>query len=706
MADAKTTIIPFKNKGWVQKIDSASLDEGQYALLQNVQSFQEGTMSSRNGSKRLTSSSPGYLSTGIHSLAKLRLNSSSTWRYFGYGLDLYRSTAISGYSTIPPGNSLAAMSFSTIAAGVSAVSGDRISGVQYDSGPSGAPVLYVAGTARMVKDDGVTASCSTPRWGVMPRDQAVVAAITSRAITAISNAVEAVVASVGHGMADQATVNIYGATGGWVAINTAWTMTLIDDDSFSVPINSTGFGALSGTVTFTSVSGSDAAGGAAMLVPYSYCATARDPVTGAEGNPSPLMIDYNQITAVGLAGVTLTIGGIDSDHGRISTTAGDKSIAIYRAGGTLDDGLYRLLNYVTNPGSGGTVTYVDTAQDIDIIYSRIMEFDNDPPVPSTLKVPLVSPINYSDSTMHHGAVNNIVIAAADLPPGITDLRTVITPGSIVRITGRSWWPAQSAESLTETAVVRTVTSDRSFDVYTQQQFYDGPAHNVPITVEITTACAHGANIAATAFENVFVAGDPVNPHILYKCKNGRAEAFPLLNMVSGAVQQLRVGSPSNPIRGITEYNGELVCLNAANIFVVGFAANGQDMTKPTATPATHGVVGTAAWVKADNQIWYVGPDGLYSWRGGQETLRSMAVDFMFRVGTIDSVPPIDMTHPEKIVCGYHQNTVFIAFQDTGGFQRRMRYETLFDRWHYDIVRDNPGETADDSAVTAMATEAS
>lgn len=707
MADAKTTIVTFKNRGWVQKLDPASLDEGQYALLQNVQSFQEGTMSSRNGSKRLTAASPAGVSSTvfINSLAKLRIDSSATYRYFGHNTNLYRS-GVSGYDTaISPGNSLAALTFSTIATGVSAAAGDRIAGVQYDSGPSGAPVVYFAGSAKMLKDDGVIAAGSTPRWGIMPMDQAVVAAITGGiVVTAISNATEAAVTRAGHGLADGATVSIYGATGtGWVAINTAWTITWIDANNFSIPFDSTTFGAVGGTVTFTSVSGAEAAGGASMLVPYSYCATARDPVTGAEGNPSPLMIDYNQITAVGLAGVTLTIGGIDYDHGRISTTAGDKSIAIYRAGGTLDDGLYRLLGYVTNPGSGGTVAYVDTAQDIDIVYSRIMELDNDPPVPSALKIPLVAPINYGSSSLYHGGVSTFHIDSGDMPTGITDLRTVITPGSIVRITGREWWPAQGAENVTESAVIRAVTTANEFTAYTQQQFYDGAAHNVPITVEVTTACAHGANIACVAFENVFVAGDSANPHVLYKCKNGRAEAFPLLNMISGSVQQLRVGSPSNPIRGITEFNGELVCLNAANIFVVGFAANGQDMRKATATPATHGVVGQAAWVKADNQIWYVGADGLYSWRGGQETLRSMAVDFMFRGLTVGGIAPIDMTNPEKIILGCHQNTVFVSFQDTGGNPRRMRYETLFDRWCYDIVDDFglPGSTA---WTTAMLTE--
>jgi hypothetical protein len=699
MADAQTKIFPFSNKGWVQKLDPAQLGDGQYQLLQNAQSFQEGTISSRNGSKRLTAASPASVSSTvfINSLAKLRVDSTHTYRYFGHNTNLYRS-GNSGYSTIAPGNFLDTLTFVTIAAGLCSSASDRIAGIQYDSGPSGIPVAYFGGSAAMKMDDGTRAAPAL-RWGIMPLDQAVVATavIASLGISGISiDTAAEVTTAAPHGLSTGTMVTISGAVGtGWTDVNATWQISVTGASTFTIPIDSSGFGALSGTIVYTT-------GGSDLLVPYSYCATARDPVTGSEGNPSPLMIDALQITQVGASGVSLAIGGIDSDNGRISTTSGDKSIAVYRAGGTLDDGLYRKIGYTTNPGSGSTVTYVDTAQDIDIVNGDILEFDNDPPVPSALKIPLVSPINYSSSTLHHGAVSTFHIDTADMPTGITDLRTVLTPGSIVRITGIQWWPGPpSVENITESAIIRSVTTANEFTAYTQQQFWDGGT-SVPITVEVTTACAHGANIGCSAFENIFLAGDDANPSVLYKCKNGRPESWPLLNMTSGSVQQLRVGSPSNPIRGITEFNGELVCLNAANIFVVGFAANGKDMRQASATPATHGVVGKEAWVKADNQIWYVGADGLYSWRGGQETLRSLAVEFMFRGLTVNGIAPINMTKPEKIIVGYHQNIVFISFEDTSGKPHRMRYETLFDRWNYDIVDDFG--TASTVGATAMLTE--
>lgn len=78
-------------------------------------------------------------------------------------------------------------------------------------------------------------------------------AATSVAISGVTKAAAAVVTSAGHGFAisSRPTVTITGATGtGWTGINAAWTATVIDVDTFSIPIDSTGFGVLAGTVVF------------------------------------------------------------------------------------------------------------------------------------------------------------------------------------------------------------------------------------------------------------------------------------------------------------------------------------------------------------------------------------------------------------------------------------------------------------------------
>jgi hypothetical protein len=74
------------------------------------------------------------------------------------------------------------------------------------------------------------------------------------AISAVSKANPAVVTSTGHGfnVSSLPKVTISGATGtGWTGINATWTATIIDANTFSIPIDSTGFGTLAGSVIFT-----------------------------------------------------------------------------------------------------------------------------------------------------------------------------------------------------------------------------------------------------------------------------------------------------------------------------------------------------------------------------------------------------------------------------------------------------------------------
>lgn len=74
-------------------------------------------------------------------------------------------------------------------------------------------------------------------------------------ISAISKANPAVVTSTGHTfqLGTRPIVTISGATGtGWTGVNATWTATLIDANTFSIPIDTTGAtGTVGGTITFT-----------------------------------------------------------------------------------------------------------------------------------------------------------------------------------------------------------------------------------------------------------------------------------------------------------------------------------------------------------------------------------------------------------------------------------------------------------------------
>lgn len=74
-------------------------------------------------------------------------------------------------------------------------------------------------------------------------------------ISAASNANPVSLTSTGHGFNTNSRprITISGATGNWTPINGAFTATITGANTFTIPVDSTTFGALAGTVVFTTV---------------------------------------------------------------------------------------------------------------------------------------------------------------------------------------------------------------------------------------------------------------------------------------------------------------------------------------------------------------------------------------------------------------------------------------------------------------------
>lgn len=68
-----------------------------------------------------------------------------------------------------------------------------------------------------------------------------------------------------HNMADNITLTFAGATGSWTSLNTNYIETKVDATHFSIPLNSTGFGALTGSTTATVVQSNFAANFVAFM---------------------------------------------------------------------------------------------------------------------------------------------------------------------------------------------------------------------------------------------------------------------------------------------------------------------------------------------------------------------------------------------------------------------------------------------------------
>jgi len=71
------------------------------------------------------------------------------------------------------------------------------------------------------------------------------------AITAATNATAAQMTRANHGLSTGAIVVISGFAGGWTTANTSWPVTVDGPDTFTIPLDSTAFGALAGTPVYT-----------------------------------------------------------------------------------------------------------------------------------------------------------------------------------------------------------------------------------------------------------------------------------------------------------------------------------------------------------------------------------------------------------------------------------------------------------------------
>lgn len=71
--------------------------------------------------------------------------------------------------------------------------------------------------------------------------------VTASAITAASNAAAASLTSTAHGLQTGNSVTISGATGSWTPINDTFSVTRTGADTFTIPVDSTTFGALTGS---------------------------------------------------------------------------------------------------------------------------------------------------------------------------------------------------------------------------------------------------------------------------------------------------------------------------------------------------------------------------------------------------------------------------------------------------------------------------
>lgn len=133
-----------QSRGVVARTSDDTVPEGGYLNLNNVEELEENTLISRLGSTIVnkTGTTANPLPGPVHSLGRLvSATENQAWRYAGAGTALFRRTGDT------PGP------YTQIAAGLS---GNQWSSISYRPNISSFPYLYLADSARMLKDNGAT----------------------------------------------------------------------------------------------------------------------------------------------------------------------------------------------------------------------------------------------------------------------------------------------------------------------------------------------------------------------------------------------------------------------------------------------------------------------------------------------------------------------------------------------------------------------
>ena len=740
----------FGNMGMVTKVDPAQLQEGMFQQLNNVVSLQEGALVTRNGFSRINSTpmvdTLGNPLNFIHVMGRLATGAvaANNYRYLGYGQSIARVPSIVNPTAGYPIANLGTNEF-----------GAFWSMTPYRKTSSGLPYGYFATPTLMLKDvlTDTPAGNLQPliKWGidrpVFPARAVLGAALPTTTSTGSCNTQLYTVINISG-----SPFNTMWGPGTAITINGQhYVITAVQDaNHLTIQTSAGNQNGVGFTVTFATNPGPNA-----TITNYTYVYTFRNPITGAESNPSMFMIagvsPVNQT-------VTLAISPIapapqlpnDISQGIYvdPQITGPNSIAIYRAGGSFSDNFYRRIGYaqansttVTGPQvntsgvnvtlvsgapfnvnwptgtpitinnvvytiqqvastsaltlqqSAGTqtnvaysqtftlatdVTFTDTASDASIASNPQAQFDNDPPVTSTLPIAFSATINTFISGGTAGSIGEYTLTVNQgFAPGQTKLSQILRPGTPLLI---------GSGNTQEFAVLEAITGNLQIRTFFQY------AHLAGEVVSTGSISNQPCTLSALAFNSLFLAGDQNNPTYLYKPKTGIPESFPVVNLEDGSPGSIEVGSPSNPIVAITEFNGQIVCLNRNNIFVVN-VWNGS-MTDPIITPAQRGLYGQQAWCKVDNAIWYVSYDGIYSWSGGPSVKMSEAIDPIFKGETVNQFAPVSFsTVPDShgisdvqfMQLSYFRNEVRFLYRDTAGNIPILRYHTVYNRWSIDTT---------------------
>lgn len=196
-------------------------------------------------------------------------------------------------------------------------------------------------------------------------------------ISAATNANPVVFTANAHGLSTGDGITISGGTGNWAAVNGSWTITVTGANTFSIPVDSTTFGAITGTLVYPSrPTLVAAAGGTKNMRAGSYSvviAPARTQTLGYN-NPSQRAV----VTLTDNQRIQITFPAMDTTNGQ---NAWNVYVTLFASTLGQDqnylEGPWYFLDQYTG-STAGFSTYIEW-YDAEVERQYTITFDNDPP---------------------------------------------------------------------------------------------------------------------------------------------------------------------------------------------------------------------------------------------------------------------------------------------------------------------------------------
>lgn len=390
-------------------------------------------------------------------------------------------------------------------------------------------------------------------------------------------------------------------------------------------------------------------------VGYDYRQTYFNALTQTESNGTPIQQFNPQFGYLSSEAPPTFLRQAAQVTGQYSTDPQVSHIRIYRRGGIRSDNWF-LIDQVPNLINIPTFVYKDVIPDAALAQSPGLALDNDPPVTSTLQVPIATTL--LNATTSPGSTIYSLFAAQLVT--VANAAAVFVVDQIVVV--------GNATNLEQVRVIAGGTGQFTAIIRLQ--------HNAGDPVNVFSVPRQPCDQCAIAYNQQWLAGDLNNPNFLYYSKPGYPENFGPQNYIS-------VGGSGDIINAVVNWGGTLYVGTQISWYqIVGGATPYWVPTR-----SQHGIVAKKGWTETEGGIMYRAADGLRLFRGAEGTYMTLPIEWVYR-----QVPttPLPLTDPTKIsldILAFYQNAVYESYisLSNSGQRYRMIYDTSYNRFRIDDV---------------------